>query len=737
MPDKDIFGSCVDSFPLVTKSEIIRAVRCIGVLYDIIRNDVFEDCKSDLVLYCKVELVSQKVNIILTFNALLRYNVHALLHGGLHLMVYSYNSLWKMLIDHNMTKTEMRKQAGISTNILAKMGKGEPVAMESLAKICSTLQCSLADIVEFSESEPSHDLETKQFGISDATLRNWERLNAKAADRLTTRANKRKSKKRVLPLEYISNKDNISFIQNMLDYIDDHNVDIMSAIFSLGISLLKKNGIYQKRHVASVLAEYSNIAIINALSSVDLPVNEFDILGLIYQSYLQEGEKSIIGSYYTPQKIAYNMTKDFDYSNGELFFDPCCGSGAFLLTVDVKNPNQIFGVDNDRIAVLISKINMLLKYKDTEFIPQIYCFDYLMSYSVIQQHPVFEKTFDYIATNPPWGAMDDYSNIYAITSKETFSFFFVKAFEQLKGGGTIRFLFPEAILNVKVHKDIRKFILDRAGLVSISTYDDMFSGVTTKYVDIECGKYANKDTFNVCISGKKRTVDVKTVYETENLIFNLLSQDDLTIVRTVKEKGRYSLKDSIWALGVVTGDNKGKLFPEQHDGMEKIYTGKEIRPYSLLPAKNYILYDRDNLQQVAKDEIYRAPEKLVYKFISNKLVFAYDDTASLFLNSANILIPNIPSMSAKTVMAFLNSALFQFMYIKLFGEIKILKGNLIELPFPEISEADNRQLSSLVDEVLYGDSAKQKDIDIYVYSIYGMTEEQITYVRSVVNGKTN
>lgn len=38
-------------------------------------------------------------------------------------MQYSYNRLWKMLIDRNMTKTEMRKQAGISTNILAKMGR--------------------------------------------------------------------------------------------------------------------------------------------------------------------------------------------------------------------------------------------------------------------------------------------------------------------------------------------------------------------------------------------------------------------------------------------------------------------------------------------------------------------------------------------------------------------------------------------------------------------------------------
>lgn len=63
-------------------------------------------------------------------------------------MVYSYNKLWKLLIDKNMTKTEMRKQAGISTNILAKMGKSEPVSMESLAKICVLLDCSLDNIVE-------------------------------------------------------------------------------------------------------------------------------------------------------------------------------------------------------------------------------------------------------------------------------------------------------------------------------------------------------------------------------------------------------------------------------------------------------------------------------------------------------------------------------------------------------------------------------------------------------------
>lgn len=63
-------------------------------------------------------------------------------------MTYNYNRLWKRLIDKGMTKTQMRLQAGISTNILAKMDKGEPVAMDSLAKIATDLNCGLDDIVE-------------------------------------------------------------------------------------------------------------------------------------------------------------------------------------------------------------------------------------------------------------------------------------------------------------------------------------------------------------------------------------------------------------------------------------------------------------------------------------------------------------------------------------------------------------------------------------------------------------
>ena len=70
-------------------------------------------------------------------------------------MIYSYNKLWKLLIDRKVTKTELRLQTGISTNMLAKVGKDEPVSMETLAKVSTYLGCGLDDIVEIQKGDES------------------------------------------------------------------------------------------------------------------------------------------------------------------------------------------------------------------------------------------------------------------------------------------------------------------------------------------------------------------------------------------------------------------------------------------------------------------------------------------------------------------------------------------------------------------------------------------------------
>ena len=63
-------------------------------------------------------------------------------------MPVSYDKLWKMLIDVKMNRTELKNAAGISSNIVAKLGRNEFVSMESLYKICLTLNCNIGDIVD-------------------------------------------------------------------------------------------------------------------------------------------------------------------------------------------------------------------------------------------------------------------------------------------------------------------------------------------------------------------------------------------------------------------------------------------------------------------------------------------------------------------------------------------------------------------------------------------------------------
>ncbi len=60
----------------------------------------------------------------------------------------SYNKLWKMLIDKGMSKTEVIRKAGISTNAMAHLGKNEDVRVVVLVKICVALGCTIDDIME-------------------------------------------------------------------------------------------------------------------------------------------------------------------------------------------------------------------------------------------------------------------------------------------------------------------------------------------------------------------------------------------------------------------------------------------------------------------------------------------------------------------------------------------------------------------------------------------------------------
>lgn len=68
-------------------------------------------------------------------------------------MEFSYNKLWKLLIDKNMMKKDLMLQTSITSSTIAKMGKNKAVSMEVLGKICVALNCNIGDIVDVVKDE--------------------------------------------------------------------------------------------------------------------------------------------------------------------------------------------------------------------------------------------------------------------------------------------------------------------------------------------------------------------------------------------------------------------------------------------------------------------------------------------------------------------------------------------------------------------------------------------------------
>lgn len=542
--------------------------------------------------------------------------------------------------------------------------------------------------------------------ISQATKNNWKKLNVSERDiqkKLTRRANKRYSKKTFIPLEYSTTLS----IKDLICQICENTEDIQECIYYLAVNLLNTNGIFREtnEYLVEILSSFKpkNAKKSEYYLSLNLPVDEKDFLGLVYQSLISEGKKNRSGSYYTPQKLLEDVLPSVLNKNAK-FLDPCCGTGSFLLAISdsLESPENIYGFDLDEVACFIAKINLIIKFKDKKFRPNIFNKDFLLDESLIE--------FDLIATNPPWGALpnNEYKKLLPeIKSDESFSYFIVKSFRHLAKNGQMIFILPESILNVKAHKDVRKFILDNFQIESIKLFGKAFSNVLSNVVGITLNKSDVRTNIKVGAS----FIHQKFYENNVNYIFSILDNYDAKILDKIYSQPYYTLKDSVWALGIVTGNN-AELISNKEVG-EKIYSGKDISKLGIADSQKFIIYDRNKFQQTAPDEIYRAKEKLVYKFISKKLIFAYDDKQRLFLNSANILIPEIKGYSVRNVMKFLNSTLFQYIYSKLFSELKVLKGNLMTLPFPKID--------------------LQEDFtDEDIFKFYKLNDNEIEYIKSQV-----
>ncbi len=560
--------------------------------------------------------------------------------------------------------------------------------------------------------------------ISKATKRNWDKLKADGNNRLMRRANKSRSQKIIIPEGYVS----AGSLPRFVEELGTQQYQIKDLIFSLCALYLEHNKVNEsnKKRFFEEYPRFRRLPI--EVPRQIIKNRQDDWIGFVYQSLTTEGSRILTGLYYTKPVIVEEMLRDIELTNGQRFLDPCCGSGIFLLKVRGAQLEQLYGIDNDPLAVMIAKANLIVRFGESSVYPQIYQLDFLLHAA----SALNGLKFDYIVTNPPWGSekrKKHYSDI--IQSNEQSTLFFTESFKFLNTNGILHFLLPTSVMKIKVHADFRQFIAEETCVDTIKLYHERFKGVFTDFISLKVRKKEVKGQQSYLVETAHHEVVRKTWQPVDDGFYAIPMLNDRTeaILNKAERLRNDDLSHSLWALGIITGNNAKVLKDRPGKGLEKIYTGKDINKYSLKAASQYIKYNRADFQQCARDEFYRAKEKLVYKFVSGHLCFTYDDQQRLFLNSANILIPDVEGMSIKTVLAFLNSELFNFLYVKRFNDLKILKGNLSALPFPKITLEQDKHFTALVDQALRGDKEAPKEIDDLIFSLYQLETEEINLIK--------
>jgi len=639
-------------------------------------------------------------------------------------------------------------------------------------------QTDLLDILRASEI----------LGVSTATVRNWiktgqltyaksEKIKSKFLDRkqieqlkndiqngktsrLNNRANKRNSTSTFIPVEQLSNKSLLPLLQSYIELINKYKLPIQNALLIHSLSVLKKAKLvtygksiatvneveYKNKNIKKVLLEWDgtlggiNLSNFQELIDIDDTFSS-DSLGILYQSLLDEGKKSQGGSYYTPKTLIDGIIVDLSgqIKAGTKVLDPCCGTGQFLVSFSkyIIDPLLLWGYDIDPIAVQIAKINLITNYPKIDFYPNIFVVNSL------RENP--NGRFDIIATNPPWGYhfSTEESEILRkaypkIISNEAFSYFLVRGVSLLNSNGSLCYVLPEAITKVKQHRDIREYLLRDSAIKSIKHLGNVFSKVLSPVITLTIQKRNDEHNEIVVIQKDGLNTKIKQSRFINNSDYTFdtsITEKDEQLIAKIYKHSFTTLKDNAdWALGIVTGNNGKFISTVKTENNEGVLKGADVQKYTFNLATSFINFTPEEFQQVAPVWKYRAKEKLIYKFISSELAFAYDDKQTLTLNSANMLIPKIPEIPTKVVLVFLNSTVFQYLWKKKFNTVKILRGDLELLPFPQVDEKILIEIEKDVDNLLSG-SEKNKlkdDLDEFIFDIFELTIEEKQYIRNLI-----
>ena len=641
----------------------------------------------------------------------------------------------------------------------------------------------------------------KALSISKATAKNWIRLGKIVPDvgdqlfspeyiekfvaelksdnntKLKSRRNKKNATGKVLYKDYVHTASNQKLVADLLELgIVEDERDLLVVLANFAVQLYYQSHKIQyfdnnvllsflsQEHtgefhilIKDLIGNHTiDSALINklqpALTKEILFVKGEDSLGFVYISLQDIGQRKSSGAYYTPEKVV-NELIDRLYENdanlkAKTICDPCCGTGNFLLSLGVKgiDYSNLYGQDIDPISVFLSRINIAL------MAPEMSALDIRSRIIVGNTYfETFTQKFDVIVGNPPWGS--EFSEEDALRCRrffktavgkniESYDLVVEKALSMLDHKGVLAFVLPEAILSVAAHDTVRRLIIDSCSFRFISYLGNVFSGVQCPSIILGITPDDKKTVVGCKVSTRNDTfvISKPRAFSDGTLSLNVSDEENQCLDAISNIKNATYLKGKAkFALGIVTGNNKEYISTEKSDDNEIILKGSDIQRYGMTPSGNYIRFVPESFQQVAPVEMYRAKEKLLYRFISEVPVFTYDDRQTLSLNSCNIVIPDIDGLEMKYILAILNSSVAAYFISKKFNSVKLLRSHIEQMPIPVVPMDVQVSIIKKVDRIMNSSeniSGLYEDLDSDIMELYGLPTKHRDVIKNALRGKS-